>query len=111
MWLVRTYSLHLSQHKREEFFMCGDGKESYRMPAVMYSEDVIRYITSVCNSCQSHGECEIAKSFSVLDRCENFKGREMPLIRDDLQHSVFVFPSTPLYHSIAREFPEGKLHS
>jgi hypothetical protein len=91
--------------------MCGDGKESYRMPAVMYSEDVIHYIESVCNGCLSHNECEIAKSFSVLDQCKNFRGREMSLIRDDLQHSVFVFPSTPLYLSIAQEFPEEKFHS
>jgi hypothetical protein len=62
--------------------MCGDGKESYRVPAVMYSEDLIRYITTVCNECLSYGECEIAKSFSVLDRCENFKARELPLIHD-----------------------------
>jgi len=62
--------------------MCGDGKESYRVPAVMYSDEVIRYITDICNGCLSYGECEIAKSFSVIDRCENFKGREIPLIRD-----------------------------
>lgn len=91
--------------------MCGDGKESYRVPAVMYSDDVIRYITSVCNGCQSHGECEIAKSFSVLDRCENFKGRGVPLIPDNIQHTNFVFPSTPLYHAIAQEFPEWRFKS
>lgn len=91
----------------EEIFMCGDGKESYRVPAVMYSEDVIRYITSVCNGCSSHGNCEIAKSFSVLDRCENFRSRALPLVQDGRQHSVFVFPSTPLYHSITQELPNG----
>jgi hypothetical protein len=106
-----TYSLQLSQQILEEFFMCGDGKESYRVPAVMYSEEVIQYIESVCNGCQSHPECEIAKSFSVLDRCENFKGKEMPMIRDDLHQSVFVFPSTPLYVSLAQEFPEERFHS
>jgi hypothetical protein len=68
--------------------MCGDGKESYRVPAVMYSEDLISYIASVCNGCLSYGECTIAKSFSVLDRCENFKDREMPVICDSLHHSV-----------------------
>jgi len=79
--------IHLSI-TREEFFMCGDGKESYRVPAVMYSEDVISYIASVCNGCLLYGGCSIAKSFSVLDQCENFKGREMPLIREGPRHSV-----------------------
>ncbi len=68
--------------------MCGDGKESYRMPAVMYSEDVIRYITDICNGCLSYGECEIAKSFSVLDRCENFKNREMPFMCENQPRPV-----------------------
>jgi hypothetical protein len=68
--------------------MCGDGKESYRVPAVMYSEDLIRYISTVCNGCLSYGECEIAKSFSVLDRCENFKARELPLMNDCHRLSV-----------------------
>ena len=51
--------------------MCGDGKESYRVPSVMYSDDLISYITSVCNGCLAYSKCEIAKTFSVLDRCEN----------------------------------------
>jgi hypothetical protein len=68
--------------------MCGDGKESYRVPAVVYSEDLISYITSVCNECLSYGDCTIAKSFSVLDRCENFKGHELPKIRDGPHPSV-----------------------
>jgi len=111
MWLVCPYPLHLSQHNLEEFFMCGDGKESYRVSAIMNREDLIHSIESVCNGCQSHAECDVAKSFSVLDRCENFKDKQIPFIHDDRQHSVFVFPSTPLYLSIAREFPEGSLHS
>jgi len=62
--------------------MCGDGKESFRVPAVMYSDDLISYIASVCNGCLEYSKCEIAKSFSVLDRCENFKRKEMPVICD-----------------------------
>lgn len=62
--------------------MCGDGKESYRVPAVMYSDDLVSYIASVCNGCLSHSKCEIAKSFSVLDQCENFKVRGMPVIHE-----------------------------
>jgi hypothetical protein len=72
----------------EELFMCGDGKESYRVPAVMYSDDLINYIASVCNGCLAYSKCEIAKSFSVLDRCENFRGKEMPVIRDGKTYSV-----------------------
>ncbi len=64
----------------EGHIMCGDGKESFRVPAVMYSDDLISYITTVCNGCLEYSKCEIAKSFSVLDRCENFKGKEMPVI-------------------------------
>jgi len=72
----------------EERIMCGDGKESFRVPAVMYSDDLISYIASVCNGCLANSKCEIAKSFSVLDRCENFKGKEMPVIRDDKKYPV-----------------------
>jgi len=68
--------------------MCGDGKESYRVPAVMYSDDLISYIASVCNGCLSYSKCEIAKSFSVLDRCENFKGKEIPVIRESKTFSA-----------------------
>ena len=80
--ICNVYKFPGSVKIKEDYFMCGDGKESYRVPAVMYSEDVIRYITSVCNGCLSYGECTIAKSFSVLDRCENFKGREIPFNHD-----------------------------
>ncbi len=111
MSLVCTNSLHLSRHNPEEFFMHVDAKESFRISATMNGEDVIHYIESVCNGCRSQNECNVAKTFPVLDRCENFKDHHMPLIRDIPLHSVFVFPSTPLYLSIAREFPEGKLHS
>jgi len=69
--------------KPEGLIMCGDGKESYRVPSVMYSDDLISYITSVCNGCLAYSKCEIAKTFSVLDRCENFKSREMPVIHRD----------------------------
>jgi len=72
----------------EECIMCGDGKESFRVPAVMYSDDLISYIASVCNGCLEYSKCEIAKSFSVLDRCENFKGKELPVIRDGKTNSV-----------------------
>ncbi len=68
--------------------MCGDGKESFRVPAVMYSDDLIRYIASVCNECLEYSKCEIAKSFSVLDQCENFKEKEMPVICDGKTSSV-----------------------
>ncbi len=47
----------------EEHIMCGDGKESFRVPAVMYSDDLISYIASVCNGCLEYSKCEIAKSF------------------------------------------------
>jgi hypothetical protein len=76
----------------------------------MLNEDVIHYIASVCNGCKSYNGCEIARSFAVLDSCENFKKGEMPLIRNSRQSSVFVFPSTSLYRSISREIPEEKLH-
>ena len=76
----------------------------------MLNEDVIHYIASVCNGCKSYNECEIAKSFAVLDSCENFKRGEMQLIPNSRQSSVFVFPSTSLYRSISQEIPEEKLH-
>ena len=76
----------------------------------MLNEDVIRYIASVCNGCKSYNGCEIARGLAVLDRCENFKREEMPLIRNSRQSSVFVFPSTSLYRSISREIPEERLH-
>jgi len=76
----------------------------------MLNEDVIRYIASVCHGCKSYNGCEIAKSIAVLDRCENFKRGEMPLIRNSRQPSVFVFPSTSLYRSIFQEIPEERLH-
>jgi hypothetical protein len=75
----------------------------------MLTQDMIHHITSVCNGCQSHDDCEIARGFAVLDRCENFKSKEMPLIRNSWQSSVFVFPSTSLYVSISREIPEERL--
>jgi len=76
----------------------------------MLNEDVIHYIASVCNGCKLHNECEIARSLAVLDRCENFKRGEMPLIHNSRQSSVFVFPSTSLYRSSTREIPEERLH-
>jgi len=87
--------------------MCGDGKESYRVPSVMYSDDLISYITSVCNGCLAYSKCEIAKTFSVLDRCENFKDKEMPVINDGKTFLCSPFSSQP--HSIpnCQEFPEG----
>ena len=94
----------------EERIMCGDGKESFRVPAVMYSDDLISYIASVCNGCLEYSKCEIAKSFAVLDSCENFKRGEMQLIPNSRQSSVFVFPSTSLYRSISQEIPGEKLH-
>jgi hypothetical protein len=88
-----------------------DAKESFRISAIMNGDDVIHYIESVCNGCRSQKECNVTKTFPVLDQCENFKDHQIPLIRDIPRHSVFVFPSSPLYLAIAREFPEGKLHS
>jgi hypothetical protein len=76
----------------------------------MLNDDVIRYIASVCNGCKSYNGCEIARSLAVLDRCENFRRGEMPIIRNSRQSSVFVFPSTSLYRSISREIPEERLH-
>ena len=87
--------------------MCGDGKESYRVPAVMYSDDLIGYIASVCNGCLEYSKCEIAKSFSVLDRCENFKGKEMPVIRDGKTFLLSPFSSQPLSISKCQEIPKG----
>jgi hypothetical protein len=91
--------------------MHADANESFRISAIMNGDDVIHYIESVCSGCHSQNECNVTKTFPVLDRCENFKDHPMPLIHDAPRHSVFVFPSSPLYLSIAREFPEGKLHS
>ena len=93
--------------KPEEHIMCGDGKESYRVPAVMYSDDLINYITSVCNECLAFSKCEIAKSFSVLDRCENFKGKEMPVIREGNAFLGSPFSGQPHSISKCQEFPKG----
>jgi len=65
--------------------------------SAMNSHEAIPIIELVCNRCQSHGECTVTST--------------PPPYCNTPQHSVFVFPSSPLYHSIAREFPEGRLHS
>jgi len=87
--------------------MCGDGKESYRVPAVMYSEDLISYITSVCNGCLAYSKCEIAKTFLVLDRCENFKGKEMPVIHEGKTFLCGPFSSQSHSTSKCQEFLKG----
>jgi len=55
--------------------MCGDGKEAYRVSAVLYNEDVLSSIASVCNVCSSYCTCTIAKSVSAPDRCDVFTTR------------------------------------
>jgi len=55
--------------------MCGDGKQAYRKSAVLYSEEFLSSIESVCNACSSYCTCTIAKSVSAPDLCEVFKRR------------------------------------
>lgn len=52
--------------------MCGDGKEAYRKSAVLYSEDLLSSIESVCNSCSSYCTCTMAKSVSAPEWCDMF---------------------------------------
>jgi hypothetical protein len=58
--------------------MCGDGKEAYRVPAVLYSEELLSSIASVCNACSSYCTCTIAKSVSAPDLCDMFTTRGLP---------------------------------
>jgi len=58
--------------------MCGDGKQAYRVPAVLYSEDVLSSIASVCDACSLYCTCTIAKSVSALDRCDVFTTSGLP---------------------------------
>lgn len=57
--------------------MCGDGKEAYRMSAVLYSEELLNSVASVCNACSSYCSCTIAKSVSAPDLCEVFSTRRL----------------------------------
>ena len=90
---------------KEEFFMFGHEKESYRLPP--RKQSLTCRIESNGNKCQSRDDCEVTRSFPVLDRCENSNDKNIAVIRDDLQQSVFVFPGTPLYHSIVQEIPDA----
>ncbi|MDD1701086.1 MAG: hypothetical protein LUQ04_09900 [Methanoregula sp.] len=55
--------------------MCGDGKEAFRVPAVLYSEEFLSAVASVCNACSSYCTCTIAKSVSAPDLCDVFTTR------------------------------------
>jgi hypothetical protein len=90
---------------KKEFFMFGHGKESYRLPPRKHS--LTHRIESNGNEGQSRDDCDVTKSYPVLDRCENFTDKKMPVIRNGLPQSVFVFPGTPLYHSLVQEIPEA----
>jgi hypothetical protein len=57
--------------------MCGDGKEAYRMSAVLYSEELLNSVASVCNACSSYCSCTIAKSVSAPDLCEVFSTKKL----------------------------------
>jgi hypothetical protein len=57
--------------------MCGDGKEAYRMSAVLYSEELLNSVASVCNACSSYCSCTIAKSVSAPDLCEVFSTKRL----------------------------------
>jgi hypothetical protein len=85
--------------------MFSHGKESYRLHP--RKQSLTRRIESTNNKCQSRDDCEVTRIYPVLDRYEHCRGKKMAAIRDGLQHSVFVFPGTPLYHSIVREIPEA----
>jgi hypothetical protein len=85
--------------------MFGHGKESYSLPP--RKQSLTHRIESTGNECQSRDDCEVNRSFPVLDRCENSRDKKMAITRDGLQLSVFVFPGTPLYHSIVQEIPEA----
>ena len=58
--------------------MCGDGKEAYRVSAVLYNEDLLRSVASVCNACSSYCTCTIAKSVAAPERCDIFNTRGLP---------------------------------
>jgi len=55
--------------------MCGDGKQAFRVSAVLYSEELLSSIESVCTACSSYCTCTIAKSVSAPDLCEVFRTR------------------------------------
>jgi hypothetical protein len=57
--------------------MCGDGKEAFRMSAVLYSEELLNSVASVCNACSSYCSCAIAKSVSAPDLCEVFSTKKL----------------------------------
>jgi|GEM_PF-1800487 len=57
--------------------MCGDGKEAYRMSAVLYSEELLNSVASVCNACSSYCSCTIAKSVTAPDLCEVFSTKRL----------------------------------
>jgi|APFre7841882793_1041355.scaffolds.fasta_scaffold04280_4 hypothetical protein len=57
--------------------MCGDGKEAFRMSAVLYSEELLNSVASVCNACSSYCSCTIAKSVSAPDLCEVFSTKRL----------------------------------
>jgi len=68
----------LAFERMEEYLMCGDGKEAYRISAVLYSEELLNSVASVCNACSSYCTCTIAKSVSAPDLCEVFRTKGLP---------------------------------
>jgi hypothetical protein len=85
--------------------MFGHGKESYRLP--QRKQSLTRHIESTGNEYQSRDNYKVTRSFPILDRDENSRDKKMAGTHDGLQQSVFVFPGTPLYHSIVQEIPEA----
>jgi hypothetical protein len=58
--------------------MCGDGKQAYRVSAILNSEELLNSVASVCSVCSSYCTCTIAKNVSAADQCDVFGTRGFP---------------------------------